>query len=77
MGTSTMLVMDGYDDCIAGICTRCGQPPIIIYDQVKVLEALVAGGRTKEEATEYFEFNMVNAWVGEDTPAFLEHYKEP
>ena len=71
-----MLVMDGYDDCIAGICTRCGQPPIIIYDQVKVLEALVAGGMKEEEATEYFEFNMANAWVGEDTPAFLEPYEE-
>ena len=32
-----LLFMDGYDHCIAGICTRQGQDqsPIVIYDYKK------------------------------------------
>ena len=28
-------------------------------------------GMTDEEAMEYFEFNVVGAWMGEGTPIFL------
>ena len=66
-----MLTMDGYDDCIAGICTRFGQEPIIIYDRAKVITRLMNDGMTEDEAEEFHEFNQVGAWVGERTPAFL------
>jgi hypothetical protein len=66
-----MLVMDGYDDCIAGVCVRHGQEPVIIYDQSKVLARLVEDGMTEDEAEEFHEFNQAGAWVGERTPAFL------
>lgn len=66
-----MLTMDGYDDCIAGICTRFGQEPIIIYDRAKVITRLMNDGMTKDEAEEFHEFNQVGAWMGERTPAFL------
>ena len=66
-----MLVMDGYNDCIAGVCVRYGQEPIIIYDQSKVIDQLVSEGMTEDEAEEFHEFNQIGAWVGERTPAFL------
>ena len=28
-------------------------------------------GMTHDEATEFFEFNVVGSWVGEETPIFL------
>ena len=28
-------------------------------------------GMTQEEALEFFEFNVVGAWVGEQTPIFV------
>lgn len=28
-------------------------------------------GVSEEEAIEFFEFNQLDAWVGEDTPGFL------
>ena len=28
-------------------------------------------GMTEEEAVEYFEFNIIGAWMGEETPCFL------
>ena len=66
-----MLTMDGYDDCIAGICIRFGQEPVIIYDRAKVIARLMSNGMTEDEADEFHEFNQVGAWMGERTPAFI------
>ncbi len=66
-----LLQMDGFEDCVAGICVRFGQPPILIYDKHKVIAKLVAGGASQDEAEEYFEFNQLGAWMGDRTPAFL------
>ena len=68
------LIMDGFDDCIAGIVERIGQPPIICYDRDKVLNNLMSQGMTDEEAVEYFEYNQIGAWVGEQTPCFISPF---
>ena len=39
-------------------------------------------GMSEEEAYEYYNFNMLGAWVGDGTPAFIclgehEYYVEP
>mgnify|MGYP003115246680 CR=1 FL=1 len=65
------LLMDDFDDCIAGVVRRCGQPTIICYDRDKVLKQLVDSGMTDEEAVEYFEYNQKGAWMGEGTPCFI------
>ena len=69
-----LTTMDGYDDCVAGVCLRFGQEPIVIYDREKVIEKLMADGMDYEEAEEFHEFNQAGAWVGELTPAFLVRY---
>jgi len=66
------LTMDGFDDCILGICKRFGQEPIIAYDYDKVIEQLKTYGMTYDEAVEYFEFNQIGAWMGDHTPCFIE-----
>jgi len=71
-----VLFMDGYDDCIAGVVERFGQPPIICYDRDKVLEKLMGDGMTDEEAVEYFEYNQKGAWMGEGTPCFIRQLEE-
>jgi len=63
--------MDGFEDCIAGVLERFGQPPIIVYDQQQVIAKLMAQGMSDEEAEEYYGFNQLGAWVGEHTPGFL------
>ena len=66
------LIADGLDDAIIGIGRRCSKPDITIYDTKKVLEILTTrDGMTYEEADEFFEFNIVGAWVGEGTPIFM------
>jgi len=67
-----IMLMDGFDDCIIGICQRFGQEPIVAYDVTKIFESLIAEGMTYEEAVEYYEFNQIGAWVGEGTPCFIE-----
>lgn len=69
-----MKSMIGYDDCIDGICTRYGQPPILIYDRSKIISKLESDGMNYQEAEEYFEYNIIGGWLGDDTPAFIEPY---
>ena len=65
-----LLKMDGYNDAILGKCLRFNTE-FVIYDYDKVILLLQRDGMTKQEAEEYWEFNMLGAWVGEHTPAFL------
>lgn len=66
-----MLKADGFDEAIIGVGYRCGQPDIIVYDAEKCVKILMDQGMTEEEAIDYFDFNVVGAWVGEETPIFV------
>jgi hypothetical protein len=66
-----MLLMDGYDDCVIGVCSRFGQPDIIAYDKELVLQKLMRD-MSREDAEEFFEFNQLGAGMGEGTPCFVE-----
>ena len=70
------LLMDGYDDCIIGICERYGQPPIIAYDMDKVLLRLQSDGMSRQDAVEYFEYNQIGAWMGDRTPCFIDRLED-
>ena len=69
--TDGILKADGFDDAILGLGRRCGQPDLLVYDVDKCITILMKDGMTDEEAIEYFEFNVVGAWMGEGTPIFL------
>jgi hypothetical protein len=63
---------DGFEDAFIGIARQFGKP-IAVYDREKCIDILVnRDGMSPEEAEEYFQFNVEGAWVGENTPAFLE-----
>jgi hypothetical protein len=66
-----LLLMDGFDDCIIGICEAFGSVPVVAYDYDKVIATLQSDGMTYEEAVEYHEFNQAGAYVGERTPVFI------
>jgi hypothetical protein len=69
------LTADGFDEAIIGIGERCGQPPLVAYDRDKCIELLAEQFYDDEDpyttAVEYFEFNVVGAWMGENTPIFI------
>ena len=69
-----MLKIDGFDDCVVGVVERINTPPIICYDQKKIISKLIRDAYFSwDEAHEHFEYNMKEAYVGEDTPCFLTH----
>lgn len=64
--------MDGYDDCAIGIMERIGEDPIIVYDKKAVLEKLASEeGMTDIDAIEWYEYNMIGAYMGVGTPGFI------
>ena len=66
-----LLFADGFDSAIIGVGERCGQEPVIVYDIGRCIIALQEGGMSQEDAWEYFTFNTLGAWVGEQTPMWV------
>lgn len=66
-----LVCADGFDDCIVGIGRQFNQT-FVVYDYEKVIQTLVdRDGMEWDDAVEFFEFNIVGAYVGEATPCFL------
>lgn len=67
----TILLADGFEDAFIGIGRQFGNG-LAVYDRFKCIQILIEEGMTEEEAEEYFQFNVEGAYVGENTPIFLE-----
>jgi len=59
-----------FDEAIIGVSERIGEPSVIAYDTTKIVEVL-SRSMSVDEAYEYFEFNILGAYVGEKTPVFI------
>ena len=71
-GIKKVGVGDEFDGAILGLGRRCGQPDLLVYDVDKCIEILIKkDNMTQEEAVDFFEYNIVGAWVGGGTPIFL------
>ena len=61
-----------FDDAIMGVVYQCSKP-LVCYNVDKILEILMKVDKMNEvEAIEYYYFNMVGSYVGENTPVFFE-----
>ena len=70
------LLADGFDEAIIGTVERFGDSEaIVLYDKEKVIQILMKE-MSREEAEEYFYYNIIGAYVGEGTPAFATIIKE-
>ena len=67
----TILLADGLESAFMGI-GRQFTHPVAIYSYKKTIRVLKGMGMTKEEAIEYFDFNIAQAFVGDNTPVFLQ-----
>lgn len=66
------LKADGFDEAIIGVASRCGSNDLIAYDSSKCLTILMErDGMDYEEALEFFEYNVIGAYMGENTPIFI------
>ena len=72
------LKADGFDDAILGTAHGIGvdedSGPILVYDIEKCIDILMDGNPDWErvDAEEYFSFNVIGAFVGPQTPIFLD-----
>ena len=68
------LMADGFEEALIGFGTRFNNP-VTIYDLNKCIDILIKrDGMSQEEAMEYMDFNVLGAYVGEETPIFLGDY---
>ena len=70
-----VLFCDGFEEALIGIAEQYHRPAIAIYDREKVIEIL-AKDMSYEDAEEYFNYNIFQAWVGEQTPMFVSPMEE-
>lgn len=69
------LFADGFEDALIGFACVFTKGPVTVYDRDKCIEILMKRDEmSHEEAEEFFSFNVEGAYVGEHTPAFLQHF---
>lgn len=70
------LLLDGFDDAIIGLAERINLGPVVAYNVEKILQIMIErDGMTYEDAYEYYEYNIRGAWMGENSPVFIEIYE--
>jgi hypothetical protein len=76
MITEDTLFADGFEDALIGTGTRFSYG-VSIYSLSKCIDVLMnRDGMSCEEAEEYMHFNVLGAYVGENTPVFLDDFYE-
>jgi hypothetical protein len=64
--------LDGYDKAIMGL-TDNGQ---LVYSKEKMVKLLMKADKSmsEEDAWEFLDFNTFNAYIGEQTPIYVNTY---
>ena len=66
------MLADGFSEAILGMCLQFGCEPVVAYDYNKCVGILVnRDGMTTSEAIDYIQFNVLGAYVGNNTPVFI------
>jgi hypothetical protein len=64
------ILLDGFDDCIVGVTESFGGGIRLLYSRDKILESLQKD-MSEEDAIEYYYYNIVGGYFGEQNPIFL------
>jgi hypothetical protein len=69
-----ILLADGHDHAIIGLVDLdFGKRTVVAYSTRLIIEGLMnRDGMSWEEAQEFFDFNIKGAWVGPNTPVFVQ-----
>ena len=71
------LTADGYDRSIKGIGGRDGKP-VLLYSSDKCIQQLMEDNDWDyEESVDWFSFNTLGAYMGENTPLFEWDEEQP
>lgn len=66
------VLLDGLEEAIIGVVEEFGNGPRVLYSKNKILEILTKrDGMTWSESEEYYDFNILGLYAGEQNPVFL------
>lgn len=65
-----LIKLDGFDEAVLGVVERAGLTAVC-YDRNKIIKILMRD-MNQEEAWEYYEYNILGAYMGEHTPVYLD-----
>jgi len=66
------VILDGLDEAIIGVTEEFGNNPRILYSKDKILNILCErDGLDMEEAIEFYDYNILGLYAGEQNPIFL------
>ena len=69
VGDVELMTADGFDEAYVGLCSKSYR---VIYDTDIMVNILMERDKmTEEEALEYLDYNVLNAWVGDQTPIYM------
>jgi hypothetical protein len=68
VGDIEILTADGFDDAIVGLDSKSFR---VIYDVDIMVNILMEQGMEEMDAVEHLEYNVFNAWVGDQTPIYM------
>lgn len=69
---SRLLQADGFEEALLGVGTKKGSEDSLVYSYEKCVDILIEReNMSHEEAIEWMEYNVVDAYVGPTTPIFV------
>lgn len=71
-----MRLADGFEDAFVGTTISAfGRKQVAIYDYDKCILILMHDNHmTEDDAIEYFDYNVMGSWIGEETPIYINQH---
>jgi hypothetical protein len=67
------ILLDGLENAIIGITQEFGNGPRVLYSKEGIIDILMErDGMEYDEAIEFYDFNILGLYVGEQNPIFLD-----
>ena len=69
------LLADNLDNALIGVYRPRWEDtdlPVAVYSVCKIISELVKDGMDEEEAVEFYDYNIVGAYMGEFTPIYID-----
>ena len=63
------VLLTGFNDCIVGVVEEFGGNRVL-YSKEKIIQKLMED-MSEEEAYEYFDYNIIGGYFGDQNPVFL------
>jgi len=68
------VTVTGHDDAIIGMAYTYGKNPVVLYSIEKILDKLVDDGMSRDEAFEFFDYNILGSYISENNPVFMMRF---